>query len=171
MSKPRAEAEHDSDEHETEKMSRILGSSVAELAESSEHADYAKYGYHHVYLANIESIPEITRHFFDAGYLLEMVTCQDRRDDAGTMRLVYTFNHLAHLDRHLVHADVAADAEAPSITSLYQAADWFEREVYDMYGVRFSGHPNLKRILLPEDADFYALRKDFGRIEDAPQES
>ncbi|MCA8972076.1 MAG: NADH-quinone oxidoreductase subunit C, partial [Planctomycetes bacterium] len=42
-------------------------------------------------------------------------------------------------------------------------ADWHEREAYDMYGVRFIGHPNLERILLPEDADFHALLKDFGR--------
>lgn len=47
------------------------------------------------------------------------------------------------------------------------SADWFEREIYDMYGVRFDDHPDLARILLPDDADFHALLKDFGRIEDA----
>ncbi len=50
---------------------------------------------------------------------------------------------------------------------MYKAADWNEREVYDMYGVTFAGHPDLKRILLPDDADFHALLKDFGRMEDA----
>ena len=51
----------------------------------------------------------------------------------------------------------------PSIASIYPAADWHEREAYDMYGVRFIGHPNLERILLPQDADFHTLLMDFGR--------
>jgi NADH-quinone oxidoreductase subunit C len=56
---------------------------------------------------------------------------------------------------------------APSIVDIFPAADWMEREVFDMHGVRFDDHPDLERILLPEDADFHALLKDFGRIEDA----
>lgn len=150
-----------------------LAAQLAELVESSQDTDFDKLGYHHLHLAAFDRVPDIARRFRDAGYVLEMVTCQDRRADAGNMRLVYGFNRLTEssegTDRHLLHADVDWEQEAVSITSVYKAADWHEREVYDMYGVRFSGHPELKRILLPDDADYHALLKDFGRIEDAPE--
>ncbi len=49
----------------------------------------------------------------------------------------------------------------PSIVSLWKGADWFERETYDMFGIRFEGHPNLKRILTPVWFEDFPLRKDF----------
>src|SRR5262245_12625651 len=51
--------------------------------------------------------------------------------------------------------------EVPSVTSIWRAADWHEREVYDLSGVWFSGHPELRRILLSEDWSGYPLRKDY----------
>lgn len=52
-------------------------------------------------------------------------------------------------------------AEAPSLVSFYPTADWQEREIYDLMGIRFTGHPNLVRILLPDDFEGHPLRKDF----------
>ncbi|MBI5299376.1 MAG: NADH-quinone oxidoreductase subunit C [Deltaproteobacteria bacterium] len=49
----------------------------------------------------------------------------------------------------------------PSICNLYKAANWFEREAYDMFGIRFEGHPNLKRLLTFEEFEGYPLRKDY----------
>jgi NADH-quinone oxidoreductase subunit C len=54
-----------------------------------------------------------------------------------------------------------ADAEVDSLTSLWAGADWLEREVWDMFGIRFKGHPNLKRILMYEEFVGHPLRKDY----------
>lgn len=53
------------------------------------------------------------------------------------------------------------DPKVKSVTSLWKTADWHERETYDMFGVNFEGHPDLRRILLPSEFDGHALRKDF----------
>jgi NADH-quinone oxidoreductase subunit C len=55
----------------------------------------------------------------------------------------------------------AGQPHCPSITSLYRGADWMERECYDMFGVVFDGHPDLRRILLSDDWEGYPLRKDY----------
>jgi len=136
------------------------------LVSESAGGDYGATGFHQRHTAEPGHIVEIAKRFRESGYVLEMMTCEDRREDLDAMRLVYTFNR-AVADRHVVFVTLPFGGEAPSITGEFPSGDWFEREVFDMYGVRFGGHPNLKRILLPDDADFHALLKDFGRIEDA----
>jgi NADH-quinone oxidoreductase subunit C len=53
------------------------------------------------------------------------------------------------------------DPELPSVVELWKGADWMEREVYDMYGVKFAGHPDLRRILMPHEFTAFPLRKDY----------
>ncbi len=53
------------------------------------------------------------------------------------------------------------DPELPSVVSLWLGAEWMEREVYDMYGVKFAGHPDLRRILMPHEFNGFPLRKDY----------
>ena len=72
--------------------------------------------------------------------------------------------HLFSISRHhriRLKAMVGENETIPSVVSVWGTADWLEREAYDMYGIVFDGHPNLTRILMPDDWDGYPLRKDY----------
>ena len=76
--------------------------------------------------------------------------------------VAYHFFSLEHKHRlRLVVPVVEAQAELDSVTSLWAGADWLEREVWDMFGIRFLGHPDLKRILMYEEFEGHPLRKDY----------
>ena len=64
------------------------------------------------------------------------------------------------LDKHTwLRLKTRTDQQAPSITSLVPGANWYEREVFDLFGVEFQGHPNLQRIMLPDDWQGHPLRR------------
>jgi len=76
--------------------------------------------------------------------------------------VVYHFFSLEHKHRlRLVVPLGETDAELDSVTSLWAGANWLEREVWDMFGIRFRGHPDLKRILMYEEFEGHPLRKDY----------
>ncbi len=75
--------------------------------------------------------------------------------------VVYQLYSLSHRDRIRVKVRVAEDEECPTMTGVWASANWLEREVFDMYGVRFSDHPNMKRILMDERWVGHPQRKDY----------
>jgi NADH-quinone oxidoreductase subunit C len=96
----------------------------------------------------------------EKGCYLETITALDFPDH---FELVYILCLLQPLFRILARTKISKDAQPVSISKIYPGAIWMEREVYDFYGIKFLGHPDLKRILLPDDATIYPLRKDFGK--------
>ena len=83
-------------------------------------------------------------------------------NDEHRFDVVYHFFSSAHHHRLRVKVPLtAADPVVDSLTSLWDSANWFEREVWDMFGIQFAGHPNLKRILMYEPFTGHPLRKDY----------
>jgi NADH-quinone oxidoreductase subunit C len=98
-----------------------------------------------------------------AGYnFFEDVTAVDWFPSAPRFQLSYHI--LSHTYKERIRLRVLLDGDAPaveSITSVWPSANFYEREVFDLFGVRFEGHPNLRRIMMPDDWQGHPLRKDY----------
>jgi NADH-quinone oxidoreductase subunit C len=110
-----------------------------------------------------ESIVSACRSVQAAGYnFLVDVTCVDWYPNQPRFQIVYHL--LSHGLKQRLRLCVMVndgDASIDSITSVWPAANFYEREIFDLFGVRFGGHPNLRRILMPEEYKGNPLRKDF----------
>ena len=93
--------------------------------------------------------------------LLVDITAVDWPERADRFDVVYNWLNLASQERLRVKVPVADGVAVPTLTGTYKTADWFEREVFDLFGIRFEGHPDLRRLLTWEDFPGHALRKDF----------
>ncbi len=114
-----------------------------------------------VVLANAQLLPEATRTLKGMG----ADVCEDYTAYEDGEQFVLVLHLVSSADvrqRLTVKAPVPkAACEAPSLVDVYGIANWYEREVFDMYGIRFVGHPDLRRILLPEEWVGHPLRKDY----------
>ncbi len=110
-----------------------------------------------------EFLQQVARHLKekeDFRYCVD-VTAVDWRDRQPRFDVVYHFYSFSKNDRIRVKCAVGDGEDVPSIAKIFLAANWSERETYDMFGIRFAGHPDLRRILTWEGFHGHPLRKDF----------
>lgn len=114
-----------------------------------------------------ERLVEVTRFLkddpsLDMNYLMDLTAVDYLNKKTIRFEVVYHFFSLKHNHRVRIKLPVSEDdAVVDTLTGLYHSADWYEREVWDLYGIKFNGHPNLKRILLYEGFKGHPLRKDY----------
>ena len=89
------------------------------------------------------------------------ITAVDWPEREPRFDVVYHWLNLASQERLRLKVQVIDGEAMPSLTGQFKTADWFEREVFDLFGIRFDGHPNMKRLLTWDDFQGHALRKDF----------
>ena len=93
---------------------------------------------------------------------LTSVTGVDRYPVEPRFEIVYHLQSIARKERIRIKARVSgANPEIETVCGVYRGADWYERETFDLFGVRFTGHPNLTRIVMPDDWEGHPLRKDY----------
>jgi NADH-quinone oxidoreductase subunit C len=123
--------------------------------------DYKAKGYHLDVDLPPEKVVAAAEILNRENFFIEAITGVDWIDDQQ-MEVVYDFNHFDELCRVVIRSRLdRSNPEIPTISHIYQGANWHERETHDFFGITFTGHPNLEPLLLPEDADFHPLLKDF----------
>jgi len=107
---------------------------------------------------------EDERLYFD---FLACVTALDNGPAIGTMELVYNLTSIPYGHDLIIKAVFARNTEehrlpeVATVSHIWRTADWHEREIFDLMGIRFINHPDMRRILLPEDWEGHPLRKDY----------
>tara|TARA_B110000014_G_scaffold214524_1_gene167760 strand:- start:107 stop:718 length:612 start_codon:yes stop_codon:yes gene_type:complete len=89
------------------------------------------------------------------------ITAVDYPEKEKRFKIVYLLLSLENNLRILINLHINEEDEVPSLTKIFSSANWMEREVFDMYGISFKDHPDLRRILTDYDFEGYPLRKDF----------
>tara|TARA_X000001036_G_C20673224_1_gene803209 strand:- start:474 stop:947 length:474 start_codon:yes stop_codon:yes gene_type:complete len=111
-------------------------------------------------IVKVDDWLEISTKVKELGFdYLMCITSIDLED--GNLSLAYNLNSTGSQESLEFNLIFNAETEVPSVESLWKTADWHEREAYDMMGIKFSGHPDMKRILLPHDWEGHPLKKDY----------
>jgi NADH-quinone oxidoreductase subunit C len=98
----------------------------------------------------------------DEELLFEHCSCLSGVDLKGKFAVIYHLASLTKKHKIIVRVEVPAEnPSVPSVESVWKTANWHEREAFDMFGIVFTGHPDLRRILMPYDWEGHPLRKDY----------
>jgi NADH-quinone oxidoreductase subunit C len=124
--------------------------------------DYAVHGYHLDAQVDPDQLFVAVKIIDELDFFIESITGVDWIKD-DQMEIIYDFSRYDFdLCRVVIRTRVPRDKPiVPTITPIYAGANWHERETHDFFGITFEGHPHLIPLLLPEDADFHPLLKDF----------
>jgi NADH-quinone oxidoreductase subunit C len=102
--------------------------------------------------------------------LLRNISCVDYDNRVPRFEVAYILYSIDHKHMLIIRTRVKEDdASVPTVSHLYRCAQWIERETYDMYGIEFTDHPDLRRVLLYEEFDGYPLRKDYPKQKGQPR--
>jgi len=109
----------------------------------------------------ITAVCEFAKGQLGFDYLVDISSVDNYGDDPR-WTVVYHLRGLKHGNELRIETNVSEEkSELPSVLPVWRTANWHEREIYDMMGIRFSGHPDLRRILMWEGYPYFPLRKDF----------
>jgi len=134
---------------------------LAHLSIAFQPVDYSLKGYHLDATVAPEQVVWAAEQMDREGFSLDTITGVDWLAE-GQMEVVYDYFHATRPLRAVVRTRIPRDhPEIPTISKVFPGANWHERETHDFFGIRFLGHPDLTPFLLPEDADYHPLRKDF----------
>ncbi len=98
-------------------------------------------------------------------YLVDLTAVHYPKREGTQFDVVYILYSFAKNTRVRVKTQIADGATLPTSVNLWPTANWLEREAFDMFGIRFDGHPDMKRILLPDEWKGHPLRKDYGILQ------
>jgi NADH-quinone oxidoreductase subunit C len=136
-----------------------LGQAVPEGQISD--SDYARTGCHLEIRLDKTGMRRIAQVMLEKRFLLETITAVDFIDYFDLVYLYSTYHQ--DICRVKVHVRIPKDFEPFTLSAVYPEALWLEREVYDFFGIRFQEHPDLRRIINPDDVAYFPLLKNFGK--------
>lgn len=145
------------------KADRKFANDVSQLEQNFKlHNQYVELGFLVVYVDAVDAYSVVAFLKESLGYeMLTELSAIDYLADDGEFEIFYQMLNLSGRKRIRVKCRVKQTQAIESVTPLFKSANWSEREMYDMYGVKINNHPYMKRILMPDDWQGYPLRKDY----------
>ncbi len=124
----------------------------------------------HVSLSSAKAVLKYCRDEMAFDYLVD-ISSLDHMGEEPRFEIVYELYGYGHLQSLRIKSKIPDGEDVPTVSDIWPTANWHEREIWDMMGIKFSGHPDLRRILMWEGYPYFPLRKDFplaGKPSDMP---